>query len=403
VPDDSTAPERIGDRVATERKLRGWTQLQLADRAHVSYSLLTKVEAGHAPASPALIGAVARALRVEVTRITGQPYRDPETQVTQLQATIEPLRRALLTWDLPPEDVPPRSLDELAADVKRVSLLGKEARYLQLGLALPTLLDELSVAIHTNEDPRLFALLAEAYGGISGMSHQLGYLDLRSFTLDRIEWAAERSQDPLRVARTKWSRGASLLGIAAYDRGLQLMERTRADLGDNIGTMDGPTLTVYGSLHLRSAVLVSRAGGRTEDADEHLNAAQECVDLLPDDHPNYYGMEFGRANVAIHAVSAAVEAANGAQALERARGIGPLLTETTPVRVGQHWMEVARAWYYQGNRRQAFDALNEARSVTPQLARYHPMVRDLTYSIAAAEARPTEQLRTFMSWLGLKD
>lgn len=399
MPDENTG--HIGARVAAERKARGLTQRQLASRAHISYSLLTKVEAGHAPATPAFIGAVARALRVDVPKITGQPYQEPGTQIMQLHETIEPLRRAVLTWDLPPEDVEPRTIGALTADVRRVSQLGKQARYLQLGLALPSLLDELSVAIHTDDDPRLFALLAEAYGGVSGMGHQLGYLDLRSFVLDRIEWAAERSQDPLRVARTKWSRGASLLGVAAYGQGLQLMERTRADLGHDLGLMDGPTLTVYGSLHLRSAVLVARTG-RADAADDHLAAAREIADLLDDDQANAYGMEFGRANVAIHAVSAAVEAADGAKALERARGIRPLLAETTPVRAGQCWMEIARAWFYQGDRHKALDALEEARAVSPQLARYHPMVRELAYSIASAEARPTEQLRAFMSWLGIK-
>jgi transcriptional regulator with XRE-family HTH domain len=70
VPDDGTEQGHIGARVAAERKLRGLTQRQLARRAHISYSLLTKVEAGHAPATPAFIGAVARALRVDVPEIT---------------------------------------------------------------------------------------------------------------------------------------------------------------------------------------------------------------------------------------------------------------------------------------------------------------------------------------------
>src|SRR5450432_3276349 len=39
--------------------------------------LLTKVESGHAAATPAFIGAVARALRVDVPRLTGQPYEEP--------------------------------------------------------------------------------------------------------------------------------------------------------------------------------------------------------------------------------------------------------------------------------------------------------------------------------------
>jgi transcriptional regulator with XRE-family HTH domain len=68
--------DRIGARIAVIRKTRGWTARELAQRAHVSYSLLAKVESGAAPASPALIGAVARALRVDVPRLTGQPYDD---------------------------------------------------------------------------------------------------------------------------------------------------------------------------------------------------------------------------------------------------------------------------------------------------------------------------------------
>src|SRR5260370_41593 len=68
--------DRAGTRIATIRKMRGWTGRELANKTHVSYSLLAKVESGAVPASPALIGAVARALRVDVPRITGQPYEE---------------------------------------------------------------------------------------------------------------------------------------------------------------------------------------------------------------------------------------------------------------------------------------------------------------------------------------
>jgi transcriptional regulator with XRE-family HTH domain len=46
--------ERAGSRMAALRKTRGWTARELARRAHVSYSLLTNVESGAAPASPPL-------------------------------------------------------------------------------------------------------------------------------------------------------------------------------------------------------------------------------------------------------------------------------------------------------------------------------------------------------------
>src|SRR5262249_45092972 len=51
--------DSIGARVAAARKFRGFTQRRLADLAHVSYSLLTKVESGHVPATPAFLAAVA--------------------------------------------------------------------------------------------------------------------------------------------------------------------------------------------------------------------------------------------------------------------------------------------------------------------------------------------------------
>jgi hypothetical protein len=37
------------------------------------------------------------------------------------------------------------------------------------------------------------------------------------------------------------------------------VEQVRADLGDDLPGMGGPTLSVYGSAHLRSAILAARA------------------------------------------------------------------------------------------------------------------------------------------------
>jgi transcriptional regulator with XRE-family HTH domain len=385
--------------------MRGWTGRELARRANVSYSLLAKVESGAVPASPAFIGAVARALNVDVTRITGQPYESPGSREIALQSAIHPLRRVLLTYDVPPAlDVPPRLAPELAVDVRAVSLLGRQARYLQLGQRLPALLDELHVAValaREPERPGLFALLAEAYGGVSGLAHQLGYSDLRALALDRIEWASRQSGDSLRVARTQWSRGASLLGAAAYDQGLSLMERTRAGLGADVGRMDEATRSVYGSLHLRSAVLAARAG-RPQESDAHLAEARSIAATVRED-ANYYGMEFGSANVSLHEVSAAIEQADGTSAIrwaseaERAGHIRVL----PPVRVGHYRIELARGWLYHGDWHRALASLQAARRVSPQLVRIHPMVRDTVSAIAHIERRPSEELRAFAAWLGV--
>src|ERR1051326_6784891 len=97
--------DRIGARIAVIRKTRGWTARELAQRAHVSYSLLAKVESGAAPASPALIGAVARALRIDVPRVTGQPYEDSRGQAGRLHDSVNAIRRSIDTYDLAEEGI----------------------------------------------------------------------------------------------------------------------------------------------------------------------------------------------------------------------------------------------------------------------------------------------------------
>src|SRR5215475_9185740 len=115
--------DRIGARIAVIRKTRGWTGRELARRAHVSYSLVAKVESGAAPASPALIGAVARALRVDVPRLTGQPYEEPPGQAARLHEAVGAIRRSVEGYDLPDAGVAPRPTAELSADVRRMSAL----------------------------------------------------------------------------------------------------------------------------------------------------------------------------------------------------------------------------------------------------------------------------------------
>src|SRR5216683_859632 len=121
--------DRIGARVAGLRKAAGLTQIGLARRANVSYSLLTKVEAGHRPASPVFVGATARALRVDVTDVTGQPYRGREWASDRVHASVAEVRRALSFPDLAPElDVPPRSAGALSAAVGELVRLQGQVR-----------------------------------------------------------------------------------------------------------------------------------------------------------------------------------------------------------------------------------------------------------------------------------
>lgn len=214
---DDRVGERIGQRIASARKARGLTQFQLAQRIPCSKSLVAQVERGHKPATPSFTAGAARALGVRLERLTGQPYEDPRRGT--VHATVPDIQTAMLSWDLPDEELPMRPVDELAADVARASALGRKARYTTLGAMLPPLLDELSTACHVAEGAlraRLFGLLAEAYAGVTAISYALGLFDLRSQAMDRVQWAARASGDPLRIGRTQWQRSTLFLQAAAY-------------------------------------------------------------------------------------------------------------------------------------------------------------------------------------------
>lgn len=398
--------ERVGGRIAVIRKTRGWTGRELARRAHVSYSLLAKVESGAAPASPALIGAVARALRVDVPRLTGQPYEEPRGQAARLHEMTPPIRRSVDTYDLPDDSITPRPFAELAADARRLSGYGQAGKFAQIGAELPGLLDELSAAVHTApgaDQPPLFGLLAEAYSGASVIASMLGYLDLRNQVVERIRWASERCDDPLRWQRVRWQRTASLMAVGAYGQGLKLMEQVRTDLGEDITTMDGPTLSVYGSAHLRSALLAARlartnGAGYAQDAWSHVAAARQAAERMGKDR-NDYGLAFGPSNVAQNEVAIAVELEDGGEAVKRSRTVR--FSPAYPaIRRGHHYIDLARGYVMAGDQAGGLRCLQQARRITPQQTRYHPMVRETVLAIAAAQ-RGREELSLFASWLGL--
>src|SRR5690606_40009121 len=110
----------IGARTARARKLARLTQPQLAHKAHVSLSLLSKVEQGSRPASPAFVAAVARAVGVNIEDLTGQPYTPSARDDSAAHATIRELRRRILAFTDEPLGEP-TTLDELIAALDRVS------------------------------------------------------------------------------------------------------------------------------------------------------------------------------------------------------------------------------------------------------------------------------------------
>ena len=394
----------IGRRIARARKLREnpLTQAGLAARVPCSKSLISQVERGHKPATPSLVAAVARALSVDVTELTGQPYgagngRPPD----RIHAAIPAIRQALVYWDIPPDlAAPARPLTELGRVARRAGELRMQAGYTELGSLLPGLIKELTVHAHQGsgqDRERSFRLLADAYSAVDSMASKLGYLDLFALAVERMAWAATQADDPLLRPVAAMRRSSAFLSTGAWDGGLRLLERAGHDLDDG-GPGDPATLSVLGTVHLRAAVMAAR-GGMTSTAWEHAGYARQVADRIGRDTKDY-GLLFGPTNVSIHEIAIAVELGDADEAVRRGRDLD-LPADLPRERSSHHYIDLSRAWLWQGDTSRALACVAEAERLAPQRTRYHPMARETVRKLLDMQRRLPEQLRIVAARMGL--
>ena len=388
----------MAEAVSTERKLAGLTQQQLAHAAHVSVSLVRSVEQGRVPASPAFIAAVARVFGMSVAELQGQPVAPRTPDDRRVKSVIPPLRGELASYRLPgDEQIRPRSLPELRAQVREVSIRRQQADLVPLGEELPALIAELRAFLTgAPQNGEAYSLLALLYAAAGQVAYKLGYPDLASLTTDRVEWAARRSGDELAAAAGDFYRAGEAIVATEWDSALRFLEQARSRIEHRLGDEAG--LSLYGQLHLKSGLAAARKGDRSA-ADSHLTEAADLAARVGE-FRNDYDLAFNRHNVSIWAVGLAVEMMDGTAAVDRAMRVrvSPRLPSE---RVGHHHIDLARAHLLHGDRARSFESLLNARDVAPQQTRYHPQVRETARLLAAAERRRSESLANFVGWLGI--
>jgi transcriptional regulator with XRE-family HTH domain len=389
--------------VRAARKIAGLTQLQLANRAHMSLSLVKKVEQGTTPASPAFIAACARALGLGVADLTDQPYPVHNRDEHKVHAVVPALRREIAAYLLPPtSDVAPRPIGELAEAVKRASILRQSASLDQLGVELPPLLAELRAAAHHydgTDRERVYGLLAEAYAAAGQVAYKLGYSDLSSLTTERVEWAAARSGDQLAEAAAAFYRAGELIATAEWRGALDYLDTARDSIADRLRAEDEAALAMHGVLHVKSGLAAARAGD-DDLSDAHLAEAQHAARHVTRG-ADHYRLAFDTDSANIWAVGLAVERRDGTEAVKRAAAIEPFSPTAPRERVGHHWIDLARGLQLHGDRAGALDALYRARQIAPLQTRYHPSVRETVATLAETDRRRTDTLAGFARWVGL--
>lgn len=395
----------IGQRIKAIRTQRGLTQVGLSQRAHVSYSTITKVESGHLPASPVVSAACAHALRVPITDLTGQPYFD-ELKRDGLEELVQPIRHAIANPLLPSEsEIPLRPLVQVQAEIRTLEESRLRGEYMAIGTAAPTLIDELIQIAHVVPSGRqredAYYTLAMVYRLANSFAHKLGFMDLSLLALDRMESAAAQSGDPFLSTVVTHYRGDYFLYHAGYEIGLRSITATEKVLDESARRGDMRALSAMGTMNLKAAVMHARKSSPTAAADSKARITEaRKIAARTSGQPDPYGLVFDRLNVEIHATAISIDLGEVGTAVETGEKVA--LPEGWALnRAGHHHMDMARAYERTGQNDKALSALMRARTAAPAQTRYHPTARETVLALLRGRGTPARELTSYARWLGV--
>ncbi|MFE1907409.1 helix-turn-helix domain-containing protein [Streptomyces gardneri] len=377
-----------GQRIAEQRKLARLTQRELADRIPYSYSWLTQVECGARPASVDFTAAVARALRIDVTVLTGQPYVT-QLQEDRLAELIRPIRESLDLYDLGDDpQVTTRPASELTAATEELCVQVRATHLHMAAAVLPDVITELTALC--------WRALASAYRTAHDVTVKLGYFDLASVALDRLGWAAERASDSRLAAIRQYFRGLVYFREGEYTIGLRLIRSGHAFL--DAADTSREALTVAGQLHLGGSVLAARAEDASAAA-AHIASAREYAGRVRD-ASRVHWLNFGPANVALHEMSVAMEMRHYDEALRQAKAI-KLPAGIATSRRAHYFIDRARMEMELGYTEASLKSLWAARRTAPEQTRYHPGARETVRGLVHLSRRTPETLGSMAAWVGM--
>jgi transcriptional regulator with XRE-family HTH domain len=222
------------------REIRSWRGLSLtvtAELAGLSAGYLSHIERGLRPLQRrATLEALASALRVAPSEITGQPYPPSSASDAVAYSAAPALRAVLHNIELgePSTGASQRPLGELHAEVSGVNAACAACDYSVLGDTVPRLLGELHTQAELEDSTQARRLLAETLHVAFYLAKDLGHGDLGWMVAGHLHAAAAALGDPTWGALADFVRAHAVVGLRARERGLALVECTGPDVPDRL-------------------------------------------------------------------------------------------------------------------------------------------------------------------------
>lgn len=216
--------------------------------------------------------------------------------------------------------------------------------------------------------------MAEVYQAVAAMMAKLGETATAWVAADRSTFAAMQANDAALAGAGRFRLGHAFLSAGRPDQA----ERAVVDAADALEPAatdgDSDATALWGALNLVKAIAAARRGDRDAALSAIANADEAVLRLGAGYEDCRYDTEFGARNVALHAVSVAVELGNAAEALRRSSDVDT--SGLSAERSARLLVDVARAHAQRRNRGAAVDALEQAERLAPEMVRCHWLARE---------------------------
>jgi transcriptional regulator with XRE-family HTH domain len=401
-------PRLVGDRIAYHRKRLGLSQVEFAGLVGRSESWVSQVERGVRPVDRmSVLQKVADVLSVPVAELRGEDDSQPEA--AERPEAFDLIRSALtghpaLGLLLGDRGQAVTDLKPLASQHASIWPLVHASQYTELAPVLAALIPGLEIAARTAADDQTSqharAMLADTYQATAAMMAKLGEGDTAWIAADRAACLAEATGDPLSVAASMYRMAHVFLSLDQLGQAQQVAAATAAALKPlTAASREQPEArSLYGACQLVLAVVAARDNDRAT-AYRHLDIARTTAEQVGAGRDDY-GTEFGPVNVAIHAVSVAVDLGDAGHALDLARHID--YQTLSPERQARHFIDLAAAHAMRRQIGEAIHDLQEAEKLTPELIHGHHGARVVTRDLLQLSGlRPRPELTDLAERFGV--
>ncbi|WP_371653301.1 MULTISPECIES: helix-turn-helix domain-containing protein [unclassified Streptomyces] len=391
----STIELAPGENVAVLRKSRGWSQRKLARGAGISESLLSKIEVGDRALTPAVATAIGKAMGISMAEVMGK------TAIRQGdRRSLDSLRSALRDYDLPGSA--PVAEGKLSVDLHTAEAHRKKVDVAGLLNALPRLLRDATTHAHRENTPEAWMMLAEAYSIVYWIAARHRWMDMAELAVTRQRWATEQQANPLGSAVAARDRAGTYLNFGDIEQGLTVVERAIAAAQGSLGGSDRDVAVCI--LNLRGMTLAGRLKDKTEarrEVERHIRSALATSQGMSREL-EAYGLTVGPQNTFAHRFATLVDLGKPREALGLTDDISKAMAGMPPTRVAPTHINAARAQLDIGDRDGALENLTIAWRVAPQMARIHPMGREVFRVLSSLHRRSNPRLLRLSKMSGIE-